>query len=221
MTPTETLRTQLEARADHAVHGLAGRPHLRREHPRRLPPLGDPAQELRRRGAHGVLAGFASRSSRTRCRPRRPTRLAGCACASGRSTTTPRSRRRARSSSIAASTAARRLLALHDERRLDARLLPSLCAGQAKAASVTWSAGFDFTDGVAPGRPPATAPPRAARRLALGHGRRGRVRNRVPRRRGDGVDPLHRHGHGPSGCSITFRAVDVNGNVEATQTLPP
>ncbi len=71
-------------------------------------------------------------------------------------------------------------------------------SGQTKAASVTWAAGFDFTDATPPTSTPTTAPNpgRRHRRDALGHGRRRRVGHRVPPRRGNGVDALHGAGDG-------------------------
>jgi hypothetical protein len=94
-------------------------------------------------------------------------------------------------------------------------------SGQAKAASVTWAAGFDFTDAIAPTTTPATAPdPAGGTDVTL---------SAVDNVSVSGIE--YRLGAAtawtrytapvrvPSNTSITFRAVDVNGNSEATQTL--
>lgn len=94
-------------------------------------------------------------------------------------------------------------------------------AGQVKAASVTWSAGFDFTDAVAPTTTPTTAPADGGTAVTLSasdnvavSGIEYRVGAATAWTRYAGTVTV------PPGSSITFRAVDVNGNVEATQTLP-
>ena len=95
-------------------------------------------------------------------------------------------------------------------------------AGQAKAASVTSAAGFDFTDGVAPATTPATAPAAGGTQVSLSaadnagvSGSEYRVGAATAWTRYTGPVMV------PTGSSITFRSVDVNGNVEATQTLTP
>ena len=98
---------------------------------------------------------------------------------------------------------------------------PSI-SGQTKAASVTWAAGFDFTDASPPTSTPATAAnPAGGTDVTLSATDNAGV---------SGIE--YRLGAAtawtrytapvtvPSGTSITFRAVDVNGNIEATQTLP-
>lgn len=88
-------------------------------------------------------------------------------------------------------------------------------SGQAVLSAVTWAAGFDFTDGVAP---------TSIGSLADGLVTISASDNVLVR----GVE--YRLGSGPwaryslpvplaPGETITWRAVDVNGNVEATQTL--
>ena len=88
-------------------------------------------------------------------------------------------------------------------------------AGQAVLSAVTWAAGFDFTDNVAPtstgvpsgGFVTITASDNVAVRgveYRLGAGPWTRYTLPVP------VAP---------GQTLTWRAVDVNGNTEATQTL--
>jgi lysophospholipase L1-like esterase len=92
-------------------------------------------------------------------------------------------------------------------------------AGQAKLAAVTWAAGFDFTD--------AAPPTSAASRTAVVGG------TSVTVSASDNVAVLgveYRLGSAawtrysapvtvPAGTTFTWRAVDVNGNTEATHTL--
>jgi lysophospholipase L1-like esterase len=92
-------------------------------------------------------------------------------------------------------------------------------AGQAAAAEVMWGAGFDFGDSVAPVSKASNVRVRRGTRvkltatdnvgvagieLKLGRARYGRYRAPVLVRKG---------------ITLTWRAVDVNGNVEATHTL--
>jgi lysophospholipase L1-like esterase len=92
-------------------------------------------------------------------------------------------------------------------------------AGQAKAAAVTWNAGYDFTDVAAPVSSAFPVPTSggtdvtltavddvavAGIEYRLATGRWNRYTSVV------GV---------PSGTTITWRAVDVNGNTEATKSL--
>ncbi len=93
--------------------------------------------------------------------------------------------------------------------------------GQAKAASVTWAAGFDFTDTVAPTTTASTAPdPAGGTDVTLSatdnvgvSGIEYRLGAATAWKRYTAPVTV------PSGTTITFRAVDVNGNIEATQTL--
>jgi hypothetical protein len=94
-------------------------------------------------------------------------------------------------------------------------------SGQAKAASVTWAAGFDFTDAVAPISTAATAPdPAGGTDVTLSATDNVAVSG-IQYRIGAATAwtrytaPVRV----PSGTAITFRAVDVNGNSEATHTL--
>jgi lysophospholipase L1-like esterase len=95
---------------------------------------------------------------------------------------------------------------------------PSL-AGQAAAAEVLWNAGFDFSDAVAPVSTASSMRVRRGKRVTLrasdeagiagiefklGKSRYRRYRAPFLVRRG---------------VTLTWRAVDVNGNVEATHTL--
>ena len=93
-------------------------------------------------------------------------------------------------------------------------------SGQAKAAAVTWLATFDFTDAVAPTSSPQTAPDPnggtdvtlfatdnvgvAGIEYALGTGSYQRYARMILV---------------PAGVTLTYRAVDVNGNTEATHRL--
>ena len=85
---------------------------------------------------------------------------------------------------------------------------------------MTWAAGFDFTDAVAPTTTPTTAPAEGGTAVTLlasdnvaVSGIEYRIGAATAWTRYAGTVTV------PSGGSITFRAVDVNGNVEATQTL--
>jgi hypothetical protein len=92
-------------------------------------------------------------------------------------------------------------------------------AGQAAAAELMWQTGFDFTDSVAPMSTAATVRVRRGKRVTLaatddvgvagievklGKSRYRRYRAPLLVRRG---------------LTLTWRAVDVNGNIEATHTL--
>jgi hypothetical protein len=95
-------------------------------------------------------------------------------------------------------------------------------SGQVKAANVTWNATFNFTDAVAPTTTPATAP--------NGSGGTNVTLSATDNAGVSGIE--YRLGAAtawtrytapvsvPAGSSITFRAVDVNGDIEATQKLP-
>src|SRR3954451_23266859 len=94
-------------------------------------------------------------------------------------------------------------------------------AGQAKAAAVTWAATFDFRDATAPVTTATTAPDPAggtdvtlaATDAAGVSGIEYRLGTATAWSRYSGTVVV------PAGTSITFRGVDVNGNVEASQTL--
>jgi hypothetical protein len=95
-------------------------------------------------------------------------------------------------------------------------------AGQAKAASVAWAGGFDFTDAVAPTTTATIAPSAGGTDVTLSasdnvgvSGIEYRLGAATAWTRYAGTVAVAAAG------SITFRAVDVNGNVEATQTLTP
>lgn len=92
-------------------------------------------------------------------------------------------------------------------------------AGQAKAAAVTWAAGYDFTDAVAPSSTASTAPVGDGTSVTITASDDVGVAG-VEYRLGAGswtryAGPVS---VGP-GTELTWRAVDVNGNSEATQTL--
>jgi lysophospholipase L1-like esterase len=92
-------------------------------------------------------------------------------------------------------------------------------AGQAKAANVTWAAGLDFTDAVAPTSSASTALAYGGTTVtitAMDNVAVSGVEYRLASgawTRYDGPVTV------PAGTTITWRAVDVNGNSEATQTL--
>ena len=92
-------------------------------------------------------------------------------------------------------------------------------AGQRKAAAVTWAAGYDFTDASAPASSSQTVPTPAGQDVTL---------TAVDNVAVAGIE--YRLGAGswtrytavvsvPTGTTITWRAVDVNGNTEATRSL--
>jgi hypothetical protein len=94
-------------------------------------------------------------------------------------------------------------------------------SGQAKAAATAWTATFDFTDQVAPVSTATTAPdPLGGTDVTLSAsddvGVAG-IEYRV-----DAATAWTRY-TGPvtlaAGSTITWRSVDVNGNIEATQSL--
>jgi len=96
---------------------------------------------------------------------------------------------------------------------------PSI-SGQTKLAAITWAATFDFTDSVPPTTTPSTA--------ANGSGGTDVALSAVDNVGVSGIE--YRVGAAtawtrytapvsvPAGSSITFRAVDVDSNIEATQT---
>jgi lysophospholipase L1-like esterase len=88
---------------------------------------------------------------------------------------------------------------------------PSL-SGQARAAAVTWAAGFDFTDRVAP-TSTASAVGGAVTITATDNAGVAGIEYSL------NGGPYHRYTgtfSASPGTSVTYRAVDVNGNVEAT-----
>jgi lysophospholipase L1-like esterase len=91
-------------------------------------------------------------------------------------------------------------------------------AGQTKLAAVSWSATFDFTDNVAPTSVATSTPVAGGTSVVLASGDpdlRG-IEYRL------GAGPYVRY-TGPvtvaTGVTLTYRAVDVNGNNEAVHTL--
>ena len=92
-------------------------------------------------------------------------------------------------------------------------------SGQAKLAALTWAATFDFTDASAPVSAATTAPATGGTAVTL---------TASDDRGVSGIE--YRLGAGswtryagttlvPTGQTLTWRAVDVNGNTEATQSL--
>jgi plastocyanin len=93
-------------------------------------------------------------------------------------------------------------------------------AGQAKAAAVTWAATFDFRD--------QTAPASTATVAANSGGGTDVTLSATDDVGVAGIEysldggPYQRYAETftvAAGTNVTFRAVDVNGNVEATQTI--
>jgi lysophospholipase L1-like esterase len=92
-------------------------------------------------------------------------------------------------------------------------------AGQAKAAAVTWAAGFDFTDAAAPSSSASRTPAAGGTTVTTSATDNVAVSG-VEYRLGAGS--WTRYGVPvtvPTGTTFTWRAVDVNGNTEATHTL--
>ena len=92
-------------------------------------------------------------------------------------------------------------------------------SGQAKLAAVTWGATFDFTDASAPVSTATTAPATGGTAVTV---------SATDDRGVSGIE--YRLGAGawqryaattlvPTGTTMTWRAVDVNGNTEATKSL--
>jgi lysophospholipase L1-like esterase len=91
-------------------------------------------------------------------------------------------------------------------------------AGQAKAARVTWEAGFDFTDAAAPMSSAQRSPATGGTTVTLTAVDNVAVRG-VEYRLGAGAWKRYSSSVTvPTGTTLTWRAVDVNGNVEATKT---
>jgi lysophospholipase L1-like esterase len=92
-------------------------------------------------------------------------------------------------------------------------------AGQAKAAAVTWAAGFDFTDGVAPSSSASTAAAGGGTTVTISATDNVGVSGVEYRLAGGAWTRYVGSVTVPAGTTLTWRAVDVNGNVEATHTL--
>lgn len=92
-------------------------------------------------------------------------------------------------------------------------------AGQAKAANVTWAAGYDFTDAVAPVSAASTAPSDGGSAVTIDATDDVAVSGVEYRLGSAGWTRYAGPVTVPAGTTFTWRAVDVNGNSEATQTL--
>jgi lysophospholipase L1-like esterase len=93
-------------------------------------------------------------------------------------------------------------------------------AGQAKAASVSWGATFDFTDGVAPVSTASTAPdPAGGTDVTLTATDNVAVAGIEYRLAGGAWTRYTGTVAVPAGTTLAWRAVDVNGNIESTHTL--
>jgi lysophospholipase L1-like esterase len=91
---------------------------------------------------------------------------------------------------------------------------PSL-AGQTRLAAITWGAGFDFTDATAPQSTAARSGSTVTLSATDNAGARG-IEYRLD---GSGWQRYTAPLDVPAGTVLTWRAVDVNGNTEATHTL--
>jgi lysophospholipase L1-like esterase len=92
-------------------------------------------------------------------------------------------------------------------------------AGQAKAAAVTWAAGFDFTDGVPPSSSASTATAGGGTTVTISATDNAGVSGVEYRLAAGDWTRYEGPVSVPTGTTLTWRAVDVNGNVEATHTL--
>jgi hypothetical protein len=96
---------------------------------------------------------------------------------------------------------------------------PSI-AGQAKAAAVTWAATFDFGDRTAPTSSAARAPdPNGGTDVTLSATDDVGVAGIEYTLDGGGYQRYLGTFVVPAGALVAYRAVDVNGNVEATKTV--
>ncbi len=95
---------------------------------------------------------------------------------------------------------------------------PSL-AGQTKLASVTWAAGFDFTDAVAPASTRTTTPTATGTDVTLSATDNDAVSG-IEYKLGDAAYGRYTGTVSvPGGTTLTYRAVDVNGNTEASHSF--
>jgi lysophospholipase L1-like esterase len=93
-------------------------------------------------------------------------------------------------------------------------------AGQAKAAAVSWGATFDFGDQVPPTSTAATAPdPNGGTDVTLSATDNVAVAGIEYRLGGTTWTRYNGPLVVPAGATLTWRAVDVNGDIEATHTL--
>ena len=93
-------------------------------------------------------------------------------------------------------------------------------AGQAKAAAATWAAAFDFTDQTAPSSNAQTVPdPGGGTDVTLSATDNVGVSGIEYTLNGGAYQRYTGTFTAPAGTTITYRAVDVNGNVEQTHTL--
>jgi hypothetical protein len=93
-------------------------------------------------------------------------------------------------------------------------------AGQAKAAAVTWAATFDFSDQSAPSSyADAVENPAGGTDLTLSASDNVGVSGIEFRLNGGAYQRYTGTFTVSTGTIVTYRAVDVNGNVEATHTL--
>jgi len=92
-------------------------------------------------------------------------------------------------------------------------------AGQAKAAAVTWAAGFDFTDSTPPSSSASTAPAAGGTAVTIAATDDVAVSGVEYRLAAGAWTRYDAPVTVPTGTTLTWRAVDVNGNVEATHTL--
>jgi len=95
---------------------------------------------------------------------------------------------------------------------------PSI-AGQTKLAALTWTATFDFTDAVAPVSTASTAPVAGGTAVTLAASDDRGVSGIEVRLGAASWTRYVATTTVPTGQTITWRAVDVNGNTEATKSL--
>ena len=92
-------------------------------------------------------------------------------------------------------------------------------AGQAKAAAVTWAAGFDFADAAPPSSGASTAPAAGGTAVTVTASDNVAVSGVEYRLAGGAWTRYIGTVTVSTGTTFVWRAVDVNGNVEATHSL--
>jgi hypothetical protein len=92
-------------------------------------------------------------------------------------------------------------------------------AGQTKLASVTWSAGFNFADSVAPRSTHTATPVSGGTNVSITATDNVGVKGIEYKLGGLGWTRYTAPVTAPTGAALEWRAVDVNGNYEASRTL--
>ena len=91
-------------------------------------------------------------------------------------------------------------------------------SGQTKAAAVTWAATFDFTDQTAPTSQATATPASGGSNVTISATDAAGVAG-IEYSLGGGYQRYAGTFAVPAGTTVTYRAVDVNGNIEATKVV--